>query len=271
MDEATVAAAREAARADREQATRAMTHEGIMLLVDIRIGYQPRFDISADNSNAIWERIHHDFQHKARASLLPASDFDRGVSALKSLWAKYYGEAKLWSAKAQRAVSLSGVPADEVEEKVVEHYNVTTTLFLKAGMCNRPMAQPPWQMSGESAGMGGLGAIPLGPVAASLPAREDITPPTPSSRMRSMPATWATPTMLSPRQLRAAAMTSTSPSLPPPLPMATPPPTPRALPPPLPPLPPRPLPATWDLHHHPSTWAAGCPRAAGLDQGANRR
>ena len=105
-DDAVVAAAKEAARADREQATRAMTHEGIMLLVEIRISYQPRFDNSADTSNAIWERIHHDFQHKGRASLLPASDFERGVSALKSLWAKYYGEAKLWSAKAQRAVSF---------------------------------------------------------------------------------------------------------------------------------------------------------------------
>ena len=58
---------------------------------------------------------------------------------------------------------------------MVEHYNVTTNLFIKAGMCNRPMAHPPWQISGDSAGMGGLDPIPLGPAAAPLPAREDIT------------------------------------------------------------------------------------------------
>ena len=124
-DDAVTAAAKEAAKAEREQVTRAMTEEGVMLLCEIRIKYQLRFDNSADASNAIWERIHHDFQEKGRASL-PASDYERGVPALKSIWQKYYGEAKLWSAKAQRDVSLSGVPADEVEEKVVEHYNVTS-------------------------------------------------------------------------------------------------------------------------------------------------
>eukprot|EP00966_Prymnesium_polylepis_P015191 351243-Prymnesium_polylepis.1 len=43
---------------------------------------------------------------------MPQSDWDRGVEAFKKLWSKYWGEAKLWSAKAQRAISLSGVPAE---------------------------------------------------------------------------------------------------------------------------------------------------------------
>ena len=78
-DEAVVAAAKEAARVVREQATRAITNEGAMLLFEIRIGYQPRFvfDNSSDTSNAIWERIQHNFQQKGRA-LLPASDFECG-------------------------------------------------------------------------------------------------------------------------------------------------------------------------------------------------
>ena len=77
-DEAVVAAAKEAARVVREQATRAITNEGAMLLIEIRIGYQPRFDNSSDTSNAIWERIQHNFQQKGRA-LLPASDFESGT------------------------------------------------------------------------------------------------------------------------------------------------------------------------------------------------
>ena len=102
------------------------------------------------------------YQAAARREEFPQSDWDRGVEAFKKIWAKYWGEAKLWSAKAQRAVSFSGVPADEVEEWVTEHYNCTTSLFVKAGLCNKPMAQPPFQMSGETAAMGGLGAVNLG-------------------------------------------------------------------------------------------------------------
>ena len=80
------------------------------------------------------------------------------VAKFEALW----GEAKLWAAKGQRAVSLSGVPADQVEDLVTEHYNITTPLFIKAGLCMRPMAQPPFQISGESAAAGGLHAQALG-------------------------------------------------------------------------------------------------------------
>ena len=74
-------------------------------------------------------RILHDFNQKGRQQDLPESDYKRGIPALKTLWQKFYGESKLWAAKAQRAVSFSGVHADEVEEKVKEHYNVTTSQF----------------------------------------------------------------------------------------------------------------------------------------------
>ena len=163
VEEAAVSAAKAAARDEKEEGSRPISDAGICLFVEIRIRYQPRFDNSSDQSNNIWARILHDFNQKGREQDLPESDYKRGIPALKTLWQKFYGESKLWAGKAQRAVTFSGVHADEVEEKVKEHYNVTTSQFIKSGMINRPMAQPPWQMSGETADMGGLGAVTFGP------------------------------------------------------------------------------------------------------------
>ena len=125
-----------------------MTEAGLMLFVETRIGFQPKFDNSSDTAAAVWEAVVAKFKAAARRDELPANDYNRGVEAYKRIWSKMWGEAKLWSAKAQRAISLSGVPAEEVEEKVTEFYNCTTMLFVKAGMADRPMAQPPFQMSG---------------------------------------------------------------------------------------------------------------------------
>ena len=165
-EQAKVAAAAEqakaAARIEKEEAGRAMTEGGLMLFVSTRISFQSRFDNSSDTAAACWEAVVQKYVTAARREDMPQSDWGRGVEAFKKLWTKYWGEAKLWSAKAQRAVSFSGVPADQVEEWVHEHYNCTTSLFVKAGLCNKPMAQPPFQMSGETAAMGGLGAVNLG-------------------------------------------------------------------------------------------------------------
>ena len=153
--QADAAAALEQAKAEartaKEEATRAMTEAGLMLFVSTRIGLQDRFDNSSDTTLACWEAVVTKYKAAARRDELPESDYNRGVEAFKKIWSKYWGEARLWSAKAQRAISLSGVPAEEVEEKVVEFFNCTTMLFVRAGMCNRPMAQPPFQVSGESA------------------------------------------------------------------------------------------------------------------------
>ena len=90
----------------------------------------------------------HEFKRKAAAAAFAQSDYDRSVTAFKAIWSKYFGEGKLWGAKAQRAVQYSGVPAEQVEEMVTDHYNVTTPLLIKYGICSRPMAQPPFQISG---------------------------------------------------------------------------------------------------------------------------
>ena len=52
-------------------------------------------------------------------------------------------------ARANRAINLSGVSADKVEEQVTVYYDpITTPLFLKWGILTRPMAQPPFVMNG---------------------------------------------------------------------------------------------------------------------------
>ena len=139
------AAAQAAAAATREEATRAISDAGLGLFLEIRISYQSRFDNSSDSSDSsanVWARIKAEYDRKAQRDELPATDYGRSVEALQTIYRRHFGECKLWVAKAQRAILHSVVPADEVEDKVKEHYHhVATPKFLASGMCQRPMAQ----------------------------------------------------------------------------------------------------------------------------------
>ena len=152
-------AARLAAAAAREEQTRGMSDAGLLIMVEQRLKLQGRFDNSSDTSDNIWKRIHHLVEAAVKKDELPRADL-RGQKALEKRYSTEWGEFKLWCAKATRAISFSGVTADEVEDKVKEHYRVTTPLFLRYNMGMRPMAAPPWQISGDSAEVGGFGPPP---------------------------------------------------------------------------------------------------------------
>jgi hypothetical protein len=79
------------------------------------------------------------------------------LEALQKRFSNELGEFRLWCSIANRAIELSGVPAEEVEEKVGAHYRVTTHIFRKAGWGLKPMSTPPWQVSAETAANGGMG------------------------------------------------------------------------------------------------------------------
>ena len=149
-------AARQATAAVREESTRAMSDAGLLMMVEKRLKLQGRFDNSSDTSENIWKRIHHFIEEAVNKDDLPRGDL-RSQKALEKRYATEWGEFKLWCAKATRAITFSGVPADEVEDKVKEHQRVTTPLFLRYNMGMRPMAAPPWQVAGDSADMGGFG------------------------------------------------------------------------------------------------------------------
>ena len=150
-------AARQAAAAIREENNRAMSDAGLLMMVEQRLKLQARFDNSSDTSDDIWKRIHHIVQAAVNTNDLPAGDL-RSQKALEKRYATEWGEFKLWCVKATRAITFSGVPAEEVEDKVKEHHRLTTPLFLRYNMGMRPMAAPPWQMAGDSADIGGFGA-----------------------------------------------------------------------------------------------------------------
>ena len=158
------AAAKAAAAAERDEVARHMSDAGVLVLVESRLKLQHRIDNSSDTSDAVWSRVHYMMESAIQRGDLPTGD-GRSAKALEKRYSTEWGEFRLWCARAQRAVSYSGVPADEVEEKVKEHYRISTALFLKYNMGMRPMAQPAFQMSGA----GGLAATGLGqPVGAAV-------------------------------------------------------------------------------------------------------
>ena len=140
--------------AEREEESRNMSEAGVMQLVSIRLSYQSRFDNSSDTADNIWATVHGEFMKLVDDGELPKGD-GRPAQALEKRWSTELGEFRLWAATANRAVEHSGVPADEVEDKVRAHYRPTTSLFIKAGYYLRPMSIPPYQINSASAGKGG--------------------------------------------------------------------------------------------------------------------
>ena len=172
VEKANIEKKREELRMQKEEETRNMSDAGAMMLVEIRLSYQSRFDNTSDKADAIWAHIHSDFMKKVNDGDLPQSD-GRNVQALEKRFQTELGEFRLWAAQANRAVSYSGVPADQVEELVRTHYRVTTPLFRKSNFDQRPMSVPPWQINADSARHGGDGNVLGGSVAGSVSGNGD--------------------------------------------------------------------------------------------------
>jgi hypothetical protein len=109
---------------------------GALVLVETVAKFQHRFDNTSDRADSIWEHIHYEFMTRVRSGELPFAD-GRGAAALQKRWNTELGEFRLWCATANRAVQLSGVPADQVEELVTAHFRVTTPL-LHSQWCDWP-------------------------------------------------------------------------------------------------------------------------------------
>ena len=142
--------------AEKEEETRNMSEAGAMQLVTIRLKYQSRFDNTTDKADAIWAHIHDEFIQLVEKGDLPSTD-GRSAQALQTRFNTELGEFRLWAATANRAVELSGVPADEVEEKVRAHWRPTTSLFRNSNYEQRPMSIPPFSINSDTAARGGMG------------------------------------------------------------------------------------------------------------------
>ena len=73
---------REELRAQKAEETRVMSDAGVMMLVQIRLSYQLRFENRSDTTDAIWAHIHNDFMKKVTDGQLPHSD-GRSVQVIR--------------------------------------------------------------------------------------------------------------------------------------------------------------------------------------------
>jgi hypothetical protein len=155
--EAEAAAARAQKKLEQEELTKVFSAAGVLALVEIRLSLESEFEKGAAKHKVLWEKVKDRFDALIALHDLPASD-GRSAEALKTRWSLELGEFRLWCDKARRAIQYSGVPADQVEERVTEHWRPTSALFRKANYDGRPMSSTPWSCSGESAHTAGVGS-----------------------------------------------------------------------------------------------------------------
>ena len=146
-------AARDLATAE---ANRPLSEAGQEVLTELRMQFDHKFNNTSDKAEAVWAHVHKEFSAAVDKGQLPESD-RRSVTALTRRYALEYGEFKLWCSIANRAIHESGVPADQVEERVEAHRRKSTHIFLKYGFAGRPMSAPEWQISSDTAAAGGMG------------------------------------------------------------------------------------------------------------------
>ena len=145
--QAAAAAAKEAAARERQEAAAALTEAAQLLLVELVMKKESRFTNTSDTADAVWAEIHSEWSRAVERGELAAADA-RSVDALRARYKTELGEFRLWCAVANRAMQESGVQADEVEEKVTQHWRPTTTIFRKHNYGAKPMSTPPFRVSG---------------------------------------------------------------------------------------------------------------------------
>ena len=118
--EAEAARAKALRQADKEESARSITEAAQLLLVELRMKYESRFTNTSDTADAVWAHIHADYTAAIDDGTLHETDA-RTAEQLTKRYATELGEFRLWCAVANRAIEDSGVPRDEVEEKVRAH------------------------------------------------------------------------------------------------------------------------------------------------------
>ena len=117
---AEVAESKRVASDEKAESSKNLSDAALMLIVELRIRFQPKFDNSSDTAVNIWPHIHAEYLKKITDGTLAGSD--RISSAqLQRRWSLELGKFRLWCSVANRAMTLSGVTRDKVEDDVSVH------------------------------------------------------------------------------------------------------------------------------------------------------
>ena len=109
--------AKKASAEDKAESSKNLSEAALMLLVEVRLKFQKKFDNSSDTAVNIWPHVHAEYIKKITDNTLPESD--RISSAqLQRRWGLELGKFRMWCAVANRAINQSGVSRDSVEDEV---------------------------------------------------------------------------------------------------------------------------------------------------------
>ena len=110
------AAAKRQAVAEKAELTKRLSEYGLISLVELRIKYQSRFDNTSDTGDKVWEHVLRDYDALVDRGELPESD-RLTMAGIKRHWSNELGSFRLWCDSANRAVTWSGVPAEQVRRR----------------------------------------------------------------------------------------------------------------------------------------------------------
>jgi len=125
-------------------------------LINMRMSMERRFNNTKETVANLWAELAENFNKLVDNNELPETD-RRSAQQLHNRYDDELGEFRRWCQVADKAVKLSGVSADEVEEKVEAHRRPSTRIFMSHGYWKRPMSISPWTVSGATALTGGSG------------------------------------------------------------------------------------------------------------------
>ena len=147
--EAARKAAAEAARAKNAELSAHLSEAAVILLVELRMKHDKHITDTVEKNDSVWEgRILPEYSKAIEEGVLAESD-KRTVQGLKSRFDTELGEFRLWCHVANKAHELSGVPRDDLIERVSAHRRPTTSIFLRHNFGAKPMSCPPFRMNGE--------------------------------------------------------------------------------------------------------------------------
>ena len=102
--------------AEKAELTKRLSEYGLISLVELRIKYQSRFDNTSDTGDKVWEHVLRDYNALVGRGELPKSD-ELTLAGIKRHWSNELGSFRLWCDSANRAVTLSGVPTEQVRRR----------------------------------------------------------------------------------------------------------------------------------------------------------
>ncbi|KAL1523959.1 hypothetical protein AB1Y20_018877 [Prymnesium parvum] len=143
-------------RAGERANSRHMSEAGVNRLINMRMSMERRFNNTKETVANLWAELAENFNKLVDNNELPETD-RRSAQQLHNRYDDELGEFRRWCQVADKAVKLSGVSADEVEEKVEAHRRPSTRIFMSHGYWKRPMSISPWTVSGATTLTGGSG------------------------------------------------------------------------------------------------------------------